>query len=465
MEYELMIGLETHVELSTKTKIFCGCPIGFGGEPNTRCCPVCTGQPGTLPRLNRAVVEYAIKAGLALHCNIGECSQMARKNYVYPDLPKSYQISQYDLPLCYDGFMTLSDGSTIRINRIHIEEDAGKLIHREDGIFIDYNRAGVPLIEIVTEPDFRSAEQVREYLEQLRVLMKYLGVSDCKMQEGSLRCDVNVSVRPKGSRELGTRTEIKNVNSLSFIVKAIDLESKRQISLLEQGETIVQQTMRYNQEQHLVEPMRSKEDSDDYRYFPEPDIPQIVVSQQQIDSIRDTLPELPQEKREGYCTQWGLSKQESEQLTREPKISEYFEEMVEKTGEPKLCANVMLTHLFRYLNDEGEFPVPSAEISTVVTLIAKGSVSNQFLKQIVDTMAEEKKPFYALFDLSQFTVDDAETENAVKLVLDQNEKAVADFKQGKEKAMGALIGQVMRLTKGKADAKTVEKMIRQKLEG
>jgi len=468
LEYERIIGLETHVELSTNTKIFCGCPIGFGGEPNTRCCPVCTGQPGALPVLNRAVVEYGIKAGLALHCSIHHHSSMDRKNYVYPDLPKSYQISQYEVPLCYDGYLTLGDGTKIRINRIHIEEDAGKLIHTENAVLIDYNRGGVPLIEIVTEPDFRSAEQVREYLERLRLIMKYLDVSDCKMQEGSLRCDVNVSVRPKGSEAFGVRTEIKNVNSFSFIERAIDSEYKRQIALLERGEKIVQQTLRYDEEKRAVEPMRSKEDADDYRFFPEPDIPQIVVSQQEIDAIKASLPELPAEKRTRYGKVWGLSDYESEQLTKYPNIAKCFEQMVEETKEPKLCANVMLTHLFRFLHTEeekerAEFPLSVQEFSVVVKHISRSALSNQFLKQIVDTMMEQRKPFDALFDLKEFQVDEGETERAVMIVLEQNEKMVADFKNGKEKAIGGLIGQVMRATKGRADAKTVEKLIREQL--
>ncbi len=468
MEYKMIIGLETHVELSTKTKIFCGCPIAFGGEPNTRCCPVCTGQPGALPLLNKAVVEYGIKAGLALHCKINHQSTMARKHYVYPDLPKGYQITQQEKPLCYDGTITLSDGTKIRINRIHIEEDAGKLIYKDDAIFIDYNRSGVPLIEIVTEPDFRSVKQVREYLEQLRLIMKYLHVSDCKMQEGSLRCDVNLSVCPRDSEEFGTRTEIKNINSLSFVEKAIESEYKRQVALLEQGERVVQQTMRYNEATNCAEPMRFKEETEDYRYFSEPDIPVLLISQEQIDKIKMTLPQLPEEKQNRYCTKWGLSAQDSRQLTKYQKISEYFEKMVQETGEPKLCANVILTHLFRFLNNEEEkeqadFPLSSLEFAVVVNLIAKGIISNQFIKQIVDTMAEQKQPFDALFDPSEFIVDESETEKAVIAVIGQNKKMVADFQGGKEKALGALIGQVMRETKGKADAKTVEKKLREKL--
>ena len=290
MQYEMVIGLETHVELSTKTKIFCGCTTAFGGEQNTHCCPVCVGLPGSLPKLNRAVVEYAVKAGLATNCQIATVSKMDRKNYVYPDLAKAYQISQFDYPLCLNGHITLSDGHTIRLNRIHIEEDAGKLVHEGGEIFVDYNRGGVPLIEIVTEPDFRSPEQVREYLEQLRLTMKYLDVSDCKMQEGSMRCDVNISIRPKGSDTYGTRTEIKNVNSLAFIVKAIQAEFERQVYAVENGEEIVQETLRYNEADNSTESMRGKEDSNDYRYFRDPDLPIVTVSQEEIDRLRDSLP-------------------------------------------------------------------------------------------------------------------------------------------------------------------------------
>lgn len=469
MQYEMVIGLETHVELSTKTKIFCGCTTAFGGEQNTHCCPVCVGLPGSLPKLNRRVVEYAVKAGLATNCEISQVSKMDRKNYVYPDLAKAYQISQFDYPLCHHGHVTLSDGHTIRLNRIHIEEDAGKLVHEGGEVFVDYNRGGVPLIEIVTEPDFRSPEQVREYLEQLRLTMKYLNVSDCKMQEGSMRCDVNISIRPKGSDTFGTRTEIKNVNSLAFIVKAIQSEFERQVDLVESGEPVVQETLRYMESTNSTESMRGKEDSNDYRYFRDPDLPIVTVSEEEIEALRSTLPELPREKMQRYREQWGISEKDCEQLTRYAKIAAYFEEMAEQSAQPKLCANVMLTHLFRYLDNEeakeaAEFPVEAAEFAKVAAMIGSGKISNNFTKKIVDTMMEQGKPFDRLFDPSEFAaVDTGAIEAVVQKVLDANPKIVADFRSGKEKAIGALIGMVMKETRGKADPKTAEAMLREKM--
>lgn len=469
MQYEMVIGLETHVELSTKTKIFCGCTTAFGGEQNTHCCPVCVGLPGSLPKLNRRVVEYAVKAGLATNCEISQVSKMDRKNYVYPDLAKAYQISQFDYPLCHHGHVTLSDGHTIRLNRIHIEEDAGKLVHEGGEVFVDYNRGGVPLIEIVTEPDFRSPEQVREYLEQLRLTMKYLNVSDCKMQEGSMRCDVNISIRPKGSDTFGTRTEIKNVNSLAFIVKAIQSEFERQVDLVESGEPVVQETLRYMESTNSTESMRGKEDSNDYRYFRDPDLPIVTVSEEEIEALRSTLPELPREKMQRYREQWGISEKDCEQLTRYAKIAAYFEEMAEQSAQPKLCANMMLTHLFRYLDNEeakeaAEFPVEAAEFAKVAAMIGSGKISNNFTKKIVDTMMEQGKPFDRLFDPSEFAaVDTGAIEAVVQKVLDANPKIVADFRSGKEKAIGALIGVVMKETRGKADPKTAEAMLREKM--
>lgn len=464
MEYETIIGLETHLELSSATKIFCGCPIGFGGEPNSRCCPVCTGQPGALPTLNRRVVEYAVKAGLALNCKVRSCSEMERKNYVYPDLPKAYQISQCALPLCYDGFVPLADGTTIRIKQIHIEEDAGKLRYDGSDILIDYNRSGVPLIEIVTEPDFRSAEQVREYLEQIRLTMKYLEVSDCKMQEGSLRCDVNVSLRPKGTEEFGIRTEIKNVNSVSFIEKAIESERRRQAELLRRGEMVVRQTMRYNETEHRVEVMRRKEDADDYRYFPEPDLLPIVLTQQQIDSLRQTIPELPYEKRERYCRIFKLHRDTAEQLTKYRKIAEYFEEMVKETEQPKASANLILNVLFRFLKTEeekenAELPFAANAFSEVVDLMTEKRVSRSVIQTVVGTMMEKKMPFDQLFSIDDWKNDSERTEQIIQDVLQKNEAVVADIKNGKEKAIGVLIGAVMRETGGRADASAVAEQI------
>ena len=300
MKYELVAGLETHVELSTRTKIFCGCTTAFGGEPNTHCCPICIGLPGTLPKLNRQVVNYAVLAGLATHCDIAESARMDRKNYVYPDLAKAYQISQFDKPLCEHGWVELESGKKIRLTRIHIEEDAGKLVHERGDTFVDYNRAGVPLIEIVTEPDFRSIDEVREYVEKLQILMKYIGVSDAKMQEGSLRCDVNISVRPVGSNTLGTRTEIKNMNSFTYIARAMEYEMERQIDLLESGRPVVQETLRYNVDTGETESMRGKEDAQDYRYFREPDLVAIEVPREEIEALRAQLPELPDQKYARY---------------------------------------------------------------------------------------------------------------------------------------------------------------------
>ena len=469
MEFEMVIGLETHVELSTKTKIFCSCTTQFGGEPNTHCCPVCIGLPGSLPKLNQAVVDYAVKAGLATNCSIANTSKMDRKNYVYPDLAKAYQISQFDYPLCYSGHMTLSDGNTIRLNRIHIEEDAGKLVHENGNVYVDYNRGGVPLIEIVTEPDFRSAEEVREYLENLRMIMKTLDVSDCKMQEGSMRCDVNISVRPKGSEKFGTRTEIKNMNSITFIVKAIEAEFERQVDAIECGEAIQQQTLRYDEATSSTEPMRGKEDSNDYRYFREPDLPYVYISDERIEMLRKSMPELPQAKQKRYVSQYGLSEKEAAQIVKYAKLTAYFEEMVEQTGNAKLCANTLFTHLFRYLEDENAkeaaaLPLPAQDVAKVLVMVNQGEISGNFIKKIIDTMFQEKKPFDQLFQKSDFAMaDTGEIEKMVEEAIAANPKIIEDYRSGKGKAIGALIGMVMRQAKGKADAKTVESMILKKI--
>ena len=306
MKYELVAGFETHVELSTDTKIFCSCTTKFGGEPNTHCCPICIGLPGTLPKLNKKVVEYAIRAGLATNCEIAEISKMDRKNYCYPDLPKAYQISQYDMPLCNHGYIELSNGRKIRILRIHIEEDAGKLVHSRGSTMVDYNRGGVPLIEIVSEPDIRSVEEAKEYVEKLQLIMRYIGVSDCKMQEGSMRCDVNISVRPEGSEKLGTRTEIKNMNSINFIAKAMEYEFGRQVDLIESGEKVIQETLRYDDVTNTTSGMRGKEDANDYRYFRDPDLVTINVPRERVEEIKASLPELPFAKQKRYVEELGL---------------------------------------------------------------------------------------------------------------------------------------------------------------
>lgn len=469
MEYELVVGLETHIELSTKTKIFCSCSTKFGDAPNTHCCPVCIGLPGTLPRLNKTVVEYAVKAGISTHCKISEKSKMDRKNYVYPDLSKAYQISQYDFPLCYDGFLELSSGRKIRINRIHIEEDAGKLIHDNNDIYIDYNRGGVPLIEIVTEPDFTGADEVREYLEKLRLIMKYIGISDCKMQEGSMRCDINISVKKRGTSEYGTRTEIKNMNSLSMIVKAINAEYKRQIECIKSGDCIVQQTLRYNEADDITVPMRTKEDSDDYRYFREPDLPDIYVSKKEVETLKAEIPELPDEKIKRYIEDYCMNEKDARQIIQYPKIACYFENMVSESQCPKLCTNVMLTHIFRYLQDDDSkekclLNIGSSEIAKVIAMVECGEIPNNFLKQIIDKMLDTGKAFDELFDKSDFSqISFSELEAIIDKIILFNQKAVNDYCSGKLKAMASLIGMVMRETKGRADAKKVEIMIKEKL--
>ncbi|MDP4117793.1 MAG: Asp-tRNA(Asn)/Glu-tRNA(Gln) amidotransferase subunit GatB [Bacillota bacterium] len=469
MGYEMTIGLETHVELSTKTKIFCSCTTEFGGDPNTHCCPVCIGLPGSLPKLNRAVVEYAVKAGLATNCEIGYTSKMDRKNYVYPDLSKAYQISQLDYPLCKNGHMTLSDGQTIRLNRIHIEEDAGKLVHSGNDTNVDYNRGGVPLIEIVTEPDFHSAQQVREYLENLRLIMKTLDVSDCKMQEGSMRCDVNISIRRTGDKKLGTRTEIKNMNSLSFISKAIESEYNRQVDALECGEQIIQETRRFNESTGETESMRGKEDSNDYRYFGDPDLPIVYISPEEVEQLRASMPELPDQKQVRYMREYGLSDGDSMQIIRYTKLALYYEKMVDVSGAPKLAANLLITQLFRVLEDEeakenASLPIPAEYIGEVLKLVNEGKISNNFIKKILDEMLEKQKPFAELFKISDFSMaDESETESFVDAAIAESAAAVQDYLAGKEKAIFAIIGKVMKASKGKADAKTVEEMIIKKI--
>ena len=468
-KYEMTIGLETHVELSTKTKIFCSCSTGFGADPNTHCCPVCIGLPGSLPKLNRAVVEYAVKAGLALNCHIANTSKMDRKNYVYPDLSKAYQISQFDFPLCYQGYVELSDGHKIRINRIHIEEDAGKLVHEAGDTYIDYNRAGVPLIEIVTEPDFHTVEQVREYIEKIRLTMKTLGVSDCKMQEGSLRCDVNISLRPEGQEELGTRTEIKNVSSVSFIVKAIEAEYERQVDALENHEKIIQETRRYSESSNSTEPMRDKEDSNDYRYFREPDLPYVRISNEEIDKIRKNMPELPDAKLARYMNELGLSREDALQVVKYPKLSQYFDTAVKLSGNAKLCTSIMLTQLYKFMEtdeakENAEINITAENMAEVAKMVSDGEIGNNMIKKIIEKMQETGKPFGELFSKEDFAVASGdEIAGFVDEVMAANPQAVEDLKNGKMKAIGAIMGQVMRKAKGKANPQEVQSLIMSKI--
>ncbi len=466
LSYEMTIGLETHIELSTKTKIFCSCPVEFGKDANTNCCPVCTGMPGTLPVLNKDVLTYAIKAGLATNCKIRNRSQMARKNYVYPDLCKAYQISQFDLPLCYDGYITLSSGKKIRINRIHIEEDAGKLISDDKNILIDYNRGGTPLIEIVTEADFNSAEEVREYLKILKTIMKIINVSDCKMQEGSLRCDVNISIKEKG--KLGTKCEIKNVNSFSFIAKAIEYEAKRQVNILKSGGKITSETLRYDSKKNITEPMRSKEEAEDYRYFPEPDLPDIIVTDEEIKKIKDALPELYEEKLERYKKDFLMSQKDAELLLSYPALSGFFDAMVLSCGGKnyaKICLSVMFSYVFKLFKTEEEketadIPIDAKTLAEAVKLIADGEISNNFTKKIIETMFNEKKGFFELFKKEDFqNMREDELLIFVKQEISESEDIIKSYIAGNEKALLSVVGKIMKKTGGKADAKLAKELI------
>ena len=465
MSWELVSGLETHVELSTNTKIFCGCTTKFGGEPNTNCCPICIGLPGTLPKLNRQVVHYAIMAGLATHCTINNISKMDRKNYVYPDLPKAYQISQYDKPLCEHGYIQLESGRKIGITRIHIEEDAGKLVHEHGDTYVDYNRGGVPLIEIVSEPDIRSIAEAREYVEKLQMIMKHIGISDCKMQEGSLRCDVNISVRPQGSEEFGTRTEIKNMNSFTNMEKAMAYEYDRQIDLLESGGKVTQETLRWNPDEGITTPMRGKEDAHDYRYFREPDLVTIYTTDEEIEAIRQELPELPDARTARYENDFGLPAADAQLLVKYRKIAEYFEAASEGLSNKKAVANFILGQIFRTLvtdeeKENGAVAIPPEYLHDLAKLLEEGKIKMNLAKTTLDKMLETKKPctdFISEQDMGD--IDEDTLRSICQRVVESNPKAVADFKGGKDKAVKALIGQVMKQTRGKADGRKAEALM------
>lgn len=463
--YELVCGLETHIELSTKTKIFCSCTTEFGGEPNTHCCPVCIGLPGTLPKLNKRVVEYAIMAGLATNCEISRVSKMDRKNYVYPDLPKAYQISQYDMPLCKNGWVELSNGRKIRLTRIHIEEDAGKLVHQRGGTYVDYNRGGVPLIEIVSEPDIRSIDEAKEYLEKLQLIMRFIGISDCKMQEGSMRCDVNISMRPVGTEKFGTRTEIKNMNSFAHMAKAMDYEMNRQIDLLQSGEAVVQETRRYNEEDDCTESMRGKEDAHDYRYFREPDLVTIQVSDEMINGLRDRLPELPQKKAKRYMEDFGLPESDALLLTQYRRISEYFEAASKGLKNPKTVANCMIGQIFSRLEGDGAkenfaVKVTPENLNALVRLLDDGKIRMNLLKTTLEKMLDTgKAPSELISENDMGGVDPDALKAACEQAIAANPNAVSDYLGGKEKALKAILGAVMKATRGRADAMEVGKLL------
>ena len=474
MTWETVIGLETHVELATKTKIFCACTTRFGGDPNTHCCPVCTGMPGTLPVLNKKVLEFAVKAGLALNCEITRYSKFDRKNYFYPDLPKAYQISQLYLPIARDGAVsirTAAGDKTIRIHELHMEEDAGKLVHDPwiDQTRADYNRCGVPLIEIVTEPDFRTADEVTAYLEKLKETLQYLGVSDCKMQEGSLRCDVNLSVRPMGSGELGTRTEMKNLNSFKAIARAIDYEARRQIELIEEDRRVVQETRRWDENKDATYAMRSKENAQDYRYFPEPDIPPIELSEEYLDGLRAAQPELAEAKRARYQAEYGLPEYDSRMITSDCVLARFFEDLTALGAPPKQGANWIMGEVLGALSARGMEPkdmkLTPATLARLITLVGEGTLNRNTAVKVFEAVFDtdgDVDAYVKAHGLEQVNDDGLVRETAAK-VLEANPQSAADYRGGKEKAFGFLVGQVMRELKGRAKPQSVNRILKELL--
>lgn len=471
-DYEMVIGLEVHCELKTKTKIFCGCSTAFGAEPNTQCCPVCMGMPGALPVLNRQVVDYAAKAGMALNCTIARFSKEDRKNYFYPDLPKAYQISQFDLPLCEHGHLdieTAAGPKRIGITRIHIEEDAGKLVHGEEGTYCDYNRCGVPLIEIVSEPDIRSAEEARAYVQKLRAILLYAGVSDCRMQEGSLRCDVNLSVRKKGESRLGVRTEMKNLNSFQFIVKAIEYEFARQVEALEAGEPVVQETRRFDQITGKTYTMRKKENSDDYRYFPDPDLPPIVLDGETLARLRESIPALPDERKARYMEEYGLSSKDAEQLVAERTIADYFEETAKRTAYPKHVVSLLTTEIFRLLSlrpsEEPAIPVSPDHLARLADLLGEGRINSGTGKRLLGQMWEDDADPERLADeqnLWQIS-DPAALLPFAREAIEKNPRSADDYRKGKTQALQALVGHCLRATGGQGNPQVIRSLLEKEL--
>ena len=469
-DYEAVMGLEVHAELATKTKIFCSCSTKFGAEPNTQVCPICMAMPGTLPVLNEKVVEYAVKAGLATNCTISKDSKNDRKNYFYPDTPRAYQISQYDKPLCEHGYIEIEDDEgnpkKIGITRIHIEDDAGKLNHNEfgGGSLVDLNRAGVPLIEIVSEPDLRTAGEVDRYLKKLKSILEYIEVSDCKMQEGSFRADVNVSVRKKGETKFGTRTETKNMSSFRAITREIEYETNRQIEILENGGKVEQETLRWDEVSGKTFSMRNKEDAQDYRYFPEPDLVAIRLSDEYIENIRKNLPEMPESRKARYMSEFKLSEKDARLLTTSKYLSNMFEDAEKICGNAKAVANWLLSDVSRILNEKEEepdaIPFKAEHLAKLVELIDKGTISSAIGKKVVEELFENPKdPEEIIKEKGWLQISD---EGAIKEVVDKiianNPQSVADYKAGKDRALGFLVGQAMKETKGKANPQMLNKM-------
>ena len=479
MEYEPVIGLEVHAQLLTKSKIFCGCSTTFGEEPNTLTCPVCTGQPGSLPVLNRKAVEFAIKLGLATHCRIAAYSLFARKNYFYPDLPKGYQISMYEYPLAEEGSIEITvDGKKkrIKIIRIHLEEDAGKLKHGETPetasfSYVDFNRTGVPLVEIVSGPDIRSPQEAGDYLRELRAILQYLDISTGNMEEGNFRCDANVSVRPKGQKEFGTRTELKNMNSFRHVEKALEYEIKRQTAILEDGEAVVQETRLWDANEGITVSMRGKEEAHDYRYFPDPDLVPLRIDAPWVEEIRKSLPELPIQKRERFVKEYQIPEYDAEILTSTKPLSLFFEEATRLFPEPKTVSNWMMGDLLRELKrDEREIDqcqVKPQHLAEMLSMIKEGTISGKIAKDVFEEMYRTgERPGKIVKDKGWTQIlDTGEIERAVKRAMEANPKLVEDYRKGKEKLFGFFVGEVMKETKGKANPKLLNELLKEKLKG
>ncbi len=474
MKYEAVIGLEVHAQLQTNTKIFCGCETRFGEEANTRTCPVCIGMPGVLPVLNKKAVEFIVKTGIATHCTVSPYSRFARKNYFYPDLPKGYQISQYELPVCEHGHVEIVvDGAVKRvgITRIHLEEDAGKNLHQaESGAsLVDLNRAGTPLMEIVSEPDIRTPEEASEYLKKLRSILRYIEVSDADMEKGNFRCDANVSIRPVGAKEFGTRAEIKNVNSFKFVQKAIEYEIKRQAQVLDEGGRVIQETRLFDSSKGVTFSMRSKEEAHDYRYFPEPDLVPVVVSKETIEQIRRTIPELPDAKRGRFAKDYGLPEYDADMLTQSRAMASYFEEAVKLTNQPKVVSNWMMGELMRLLNAEGkeieESPIKPGRLAGMIKMISDGVISTKIAKTVFEEMYKSGKDAETVVK-EQGLVQVSDTgaiEKIIEEAIRANPGQVSDYKAGKEKLFGFFVGQVMKASKGKANPDLVNQLLKKKL--
>lgn len=475
MKYEVVIGLEVHAELSTQTKLLCGCAAEFVREPNTHCCPGCLAMPGTLPRINKRAVEYAIKAGLALNCDISEYSRMDRKHYFYPDLAKAYQVTQHYQPLCKNGYLDIETDDGVRrigITQIHLEEDAGKLIHDqyETESLVDYNRSGVPLIEIVSEPDLRSPEEGRIFLETIKSILQYIEVSDCKMEEGSLRCDVNVSVRPKGQKEYGVRSEMKNLNSFRAAHRAMEYEVKRHIDILEQGGEILRETRRWDDNMAKSFPMRTKEEANDYRYFPDADIVPMYIDRDWVARLKKEMPELPSERRDRYVRDYGLPEYDAGVLTSSKYLAEYFEECIRLYDNPKNVSNWVMGDILRITKEKDieheDIPIQAEQLVGLLKLVDEGIISGSIGKSVLEEMFDTGKDADTIVEakgLRQISDQDALLDIILK-VMEDNPQSVEDYLSGKKKAMGYLVGQTMRATKGKANPQMVNKILKEKLD-